>query len=51
MTKSLSGSRFFIAVVIGGAVIYPSDRDPNNIKYILWKNGLYETNLDPRRAR
>jgi len=47
MTKSLSASRFFIAVVVGGAVIYPSDSDPNNIKYILWKNGLYEMNLDP----
>ena len=47
MTKSLSASRFFIAVVIAGAVIYPSDSDANNIKYILWKNGLYEMNLDP----
>jgi hypothetical protein len=28
-------------------VIYSSDSDPNNIKYILWKNGLYEMNIDP----
>jgi hypothetical protein len=47
MTKSLSASRFFIDVVIGGGVIYPSDSDPNNIKYTLCKNGLYEMNLDP----
>ena len=36
----------FIAVVIGWAVNYPSDSDPKNIKYVLWKNGLYGMNLD-----
>ena len=36
----------FIAVVIGWAVIYPSDSDPKNIEYVLWKNGLYGMNLD-----
>ena len=25
---------------------YPSDSDPKNIRYVLWKNGLYEMNLD-----
>jgi hypothetical protein len=37
---------FFIAVVIGWAVSYPSDADPRSIKYVLWKHGLYEMNLD-----
>jgi hypothetical protein len=51
MTKSLSrimvlALTFFIAVVIGGAVTYPSDSDPENIRYVLWKNGLYGMNLD-----
>jgi hypothetical protein len=36
----------FIAVVIGWAVTYPSDSDPKNIKYVLWKSGLYGMNLD-----
>jgi len=27
-------------------VTYPSDSDPKNIRYVLWKNGLYEMNLD-----
>jgi hypothetical protein len=51
MTKSLartvaSALMFLIAVVIGWAAIYPSDSDPKNIKYVLWKNGLYGMNLD-----
>lgn len=25
---------------------YPSDSDPKNIKYVLWKAGLYKINLD-----
>src|SRR6266851_682763 len=37
---------FFIAIVIGLAATYPSDSDPKNIKYVLWKNGLYGMNLD-----
>jgi hypothetical protein len=37
---------FFIAVVIGWAVTYPSDSDPKNIKYVLWKNGLYGMDID-----
>jgi hypothetical protein len=28
------------------AVTYPSDSDPKNIRYVLWKNGLYGMNLD-----
>ena len=35
-----------IAVVIGWAATHPSLSDPKNIKYVLWKNGLYEMNLD-----
>jgi hypothetical protein len=51
MTKFLAKTvalalAFFIAVVIGWAVTYPSDSDPKNIKYVLWKNGLYGMNLD-----
>jgi len=51
MTKSLARTvalalTFFIAVVIGWSVAYPSDSDPKNIKYVLWKNGLYGMNLD-----
>jgi hypothetical protein len=51
MTKSLAitvalALTFFLAVVIGWASTYPSDSDPKNIKYVLWKNGLYGMNLD-----
>ena len=51
MTKSLARTvalalTIFIAVVIGWAVTYPSDSDPKNITYVLWKNGLYGMNLD-----
>jgi hypothetical protein len=51
MTKSLVKTvalalTFFIAIIIGWAVIYPSNSDPRNIKYVLWKNGLYGMNLD-----
>ena len=51
MTKSLARTvalalTFFIAAVIGWAATYPSDSDPKNIKYVLWKNGLYGMNLD-----
>lgn len=51
MTKSLARTvvlvlTFFVAVVIGWALTYPSDSDPKNIKYVLWKNGLYRMNLD-----
>jgi hypothetical protein len=51
MTKFLARTgalalTIFIAVVIGWAVTYPSDSDPKNIKYVLWKNGLHGMNLD-----
>jgi hypothetical protein len=51
MTTSLARTlaltlTIFIAVVIGWVVTYPSDSDPKNIKYVLWKNGLYAMNLD-----
>ena len=51
MTTSLARTlaltlTIFIAVVIGWAVTYPSDSDPKNIKYVLWKNGLHGMNLD-----
>jgi len=51
MTKSFARTlalalTIFITVVLGWVVAYPSDSDPRNIKYILWKSGLYPMNLD-----
>ena|SRR5436190_23848395 len=51
MTKSLARTvalalTIFIAVIIGWATTHPSDSDPKNIKYVLWKNDLYGMNLD-----
>ena len=37
---------FSIAAVLGWALTYPSESDPQNIKYVLWKIGLYRMNLD-----
>jgi hypothetical protein len=37
---------FSIATVVGWAWTYPSESDPKNIKYVLWKVGLYRMNLD-----
>lgn len=34
---------FFIAVVIGWALTYPSESDPKNIKYVLWITAYSET--------
>ena len=35
-----------IAICVGGwALVYPPP-DPKNIKYVLWKAGFYEMNLD-----
>ncbi len=35
-----------VLICVGGwALMYPSP-DPKNIKYVLWKNGLYKMNLD-----
>ena len=37
----------FLFIVIGTWVLaYPSDSDPKNIKYVLWKAGLYKMDLD-----
>jgi hypothetical protein len=51
MTKSLARTvalalTFSVAVVIGWALTYPTESDPRNIKYVLWKNGFYGMNLD-----
>jgi hypothetical protein len=36
-----------LVVCIGGWVLmYPSSSDPKNMKYVLWKAGLYRVNLD-----
>jgi hypothetical protein len=34
------------AVLMGWYFTYPSESDPKNIRYVLWKNGLYGMNLD-----
>ena len=34
------------AFVLVWTLTYPSDSDPKNIKYVLWKNGLYPMNPD-----
>jgi hypothetical protein len=36
---------FSIAIVILWILVYP-DPDPKNIKYVLWKHGLYRMDLD-----
>lgn len=36
-----------LIVFIGGwLLMYPSQTDPKNIKYVLWKAGLYKVSLD-----
>jgi hypothetical protein len=35
-----------IALLIGWVLTYPSDNDPKNIKYVLWRIGLYKMDLD-----
>ncbi len=37
---------FFVVAVVGWELTYPSDGDPKNIKYVLWKTGLYRMTLD-----
>jgi hypothetical protein len=37
---------FFVVAFVGWGLTYPSDGDPKNIKYVLWKTGLYRMNLD-----
>jgi hypothetical protein len=35
-----------VAFVIGWILTYPDEGDPKNIKYVLWKIGIYGMNLD-----
>ncbi|HST10820.1 MAG TPA: hypothetical protein VLL05_10620 [Terriglobales bacterium] len=36
-----------VVIFFGGwALTYPSSSDPKNIKYVLWKTGLYKVSLD-----
>jgi hypothetical protein len=36
-----------VVVFFGGwALTYPSSSDPKNMKYVLWKSGLYKVSLD-----
>jgi len=37
---------FSIVVVIAWTFTYPFEADPKNIKYVLWKSGLYRMDLD-----
>jgi hypothetical protein len=37
---------FLVAAIVGWALTYPSESDPKNIKYVLWKYDLYPMNLD-----
>jgi hypothetical protein len=51
MTKFLADTAFvvltlLVVVALVWTVTYPSVSDPRNIKYVLWKNGLYALNLD-----
>lgn len=53
MTKSFARSGILILVFLSATVLvwvlsYPSESDPKNIKYVLWKHGLYP--MDPDRA-
>ena len=36
----------FVVAGVGWELTYPSESDPKNIKYLLWKAGLYRMNLD-----
>jgi hypothetical protein len=38
------------ACIGGWALMYPSSSDPKNIKYVLWKAGLYRVNLEVATA-
>ena len=51
MTKSLVRAvilllAFISAAILAWALTYPSENDPQNINYALWKKGLYPPNLD-----
>ncbi len=34
-----------LVLVSGWALLYPSSSDPKNVKYVLWKAGLYKMDL------
>lgn len=36
----------FVVAIVGWELTYPSESDPKNIKYLLWKAGLYRMNMD-----
>ena len=51
MTKALTRAAIWVVIVsvvavIGWTLTYPSESDPKNIKYLLWRIDLYKMNLD-----
>lgn len=51
MTKTLARAVTLLLVCLSAAIvvwalIYPSENDSKNIKYVLWKHDLYPMNLD-----
>jgi len=46
----MKGVLFLVCLLVVAAVawaaLYPSEGDPKNWKYVLWKHGLYAMNLD-----
>jgi hypothetical protein len=39
-------SALLVAIVVSWNVVYPSESDPKNMRYVLWKMGLYPLNPD-----
>jgi hypothetical protein len=37
---------FLVVAGVGWELTHPSERDPRNVKYLLWKSGLCRMNLD-----
>ncbi len=50
MRRRMLISVIIVVVVVlffgGWAITYPSSSDPKNMKYVLWKAGLYKVSLD-----
>jgi hypothetical protein len=55
MLEHLLRRHFLISIIVvavivvffaGWALTYPSSSDPKNVKYVLWKAGLYKVSLD-----
>jgi len=44
--NSTFGLAFVIVFLIGWSLLYPSESDPKNIKYVFWKIGLCRMDLD-----